>query len=108
DESGPAETGYSSRQPGEGIAFRSKGPHGLVDALRIAIDNSESGLGSAVARAEAGAAGGEDKRRAYACPLEQAGDDRVLFVRDEAGFDGGLGPRVAKQSNHGGARSVSG
>jgi hypothetical protein len=64
------------------------------------------GFRCAVARAEAGAAYGEDQMGAVFAEFREGGCDGRLVIGEEGGADFGIGPLLAKKRNHGWACGV--
>jgi hypothetical protein len=84
-----------------------QGTHGLGNAGSFAVDEVASGLGGAVARAQAGATDGENEGRAQVAEIFKVGGDQVFVVGNDAGAEFGVRPLAGEERGNGGACCVS-
>jgi len=101
-----SETGDSTREPCIGVALRSPGAHCFRQSWRLTVEDTAGRFGRAIARAEAGAAGGEYEGRALRAERFELGRDRVFLVGQQTAGDFSVGPVLLEQRNYGRAGSV--
>src|SRR5205814_10411475 len=90
----------------ERIAFGAAGAHGFAESGSESIEHAKGCLGSTVARAHAGSAGGKNKSRPLRAPMLELRGDFSFVIRHEGTLNLCFWPMLAKQVDDRRARGI--